>query len=138
MTKPISKNYLNTSIYLYFFSGSIFCLPLRRIQGLQNPWQQGNFFCHPLHLEVIIWGNIIRGFAYKQQKYTTEKLNLEILGEGMFAENFVHSIQPSKRCQNGLLSFIWNRVEETHHDCIFKRSKSRNAQMRKENKRKPD
>lgn len=77
MSKPITKNCLKN----FFFPGSIFSLPPRSIQGLQNPWQHGKFFCHPLHLEVIIWDNIIWGFARKQHQYMAENLNREISGK---------------------------------------------------------
>jgi len=53
----------------------------------------------------------------------------------MFAGNVLCSVKPSTRFQNELyLSFVWNRREKTHHDSVFKRSKSRE----KEKQRKPD
>lgn len=63
MTKPITKNYLKA----FFFSWLHILSPSQKDSRSTKSLAAWQFFCHPLHLEVIIWGNIIRGFAYKQQ-----------------------------------------------------------------------
>lgn len=138
MTKPLSKITWRL-LEDIFFLGSIFCLaPSQEDSRFIKSLAKGDFFFHPLYLEVIIWSNIISGLAYKQQYCAIENLNQEIW-EGLLAENVLCSIQPLKRFQNGLfLSFIWNRRKKNHHDFMFQESKTRNAQIIKENKRNLD
>lgn len=67
----LKKKIVNDKIYYQklfediFFLGSIFCLSSSQEDArFVKSLAKGHFFCHPLHLEVIIWSNIISSLAY--------------------------------------------------------------------------
>lgn len=133
------QNYYQKLLDDIFFLGSIFCLsPSQEASRFIKSLAKGHFFCHPLHLEVIIWSNVISGLAYKQQYRAIENLNQEIWGERTVLKMCCAQFSHWKNFKMDSLSFIWNRRRQNDSDFMLKESKSRNTQIRIENRRKLD